>query len=68
MTTDDSGIDSEILVAPLEENLSDDPYGTAMFVLRNILHRAVALNGSMNDSEYRNLLLLEELARELDNA
>jgi hypothetical protein len=52
-----------ILNDHLEENLVDDPYGTAMYSIRNILHRAIAHAGAMNDAEYRNLLAIEEAVR-----
>lgn len=47
----------EILITDLEENLHDDPYGTAMYGIRNLLSRALSapMNGVMNGQEFENL-------------
>lgn len=58
-----------ILITDLEENLADDPYGTAVYVIRNTIHRALNLHGgTMSKGEHKNLVDLEEILRELDNA
>ena len=53
-------LDNEILITDLEENLADDPYGTAMFAVRNVLHRALKNSGLMNPAEHRDLVAIEE--------
>jgi hypothetical protein len=61
--------DVAILTEALEENLSDDPYGTATYVIRNIIHRAIyAYGGTMSEGEHKNLVDIEEFTRRLDNA
>jgi hypothetical protein len=60
--------DDEILIEDLEENFSDDPYSTATYVIRNIIHRALAKGGLMSEYEHANLITIEEVVRKLDNA
>jgi hypothetical protein len=58
-----------ILAEDLEENLADDPYGTATFVVRNVIFRALRVyGGAMNATEESNLIAIEELLRTRDNA
>lgn len=56
-----AGYDDEILITDLEENLADDPYGTATYVIRNVLHRALKADGLMNDHEVGILKTLQRL-------
>ena len=66
--TGPEGLLDEILIDPLEENLADDPYGTAIYAIRNVIHRACKRDGQMNDTELKTLLAIEELVRQRDNA
>jgi hypothetical protein len=54
-------LSDEILIFHLEENLVDDPYGTAVYSIRNILFRAMAYSNAMSNEEY-------EILKELDEA
>lgn len=66
---DPNYIAKPILVEALEENLADDPYGTACYVIRNTIHRALRqYGGTMNNTEHAVLITLEESLRKLDNA
>ena len=56
------------LVDELHENLDDDPYGTASYVMRRVLTDAMARKGTMSDDEYENLKSIEENLRALDNS
>lgn len=61
--------DDVILIDPLEENLADDPYGTATYVIRNVIRRALGMyGGTMNDTEHATLVSIEESLRARDNA
>ena len=66
--TGPEGLLDEILISDLEENLADDPYGTAIYAIRNVIHRALARSGSMNEAEKNYLVDIEELVRQKDNA
>lgn len=46
----------------LEENMRDDPFGTAMYLIKEALERALddGINGLMNEHE---LEILEDVAR-----
>lgn len=58
----------EILINDLEENFADDPYGTATYVIRNMLSRALSdhMNGRMNETEWKNLDALAKTITSLD--
>jgi hypothetical protein len=56
------------LVPELHENLHDDPYGTASYVVRRVLRDAMDLKGTMSEGEYKNLKDIEEVVRALDNS
>jgi heme oxygenase len=47
----------------LMENLHDDPYGTATYVIRKVLEDALddGLSGVMSEAEYANLTALAKL-------
>jgi hypothetical protein len=61
-------LDDEILINDLEENLADDPYGTASYVIRNTIHRALKLQGMMSDVECKTLINLDEQLRVRENS
>ena len=70
MTTnhDEWALCHDILIEPLEEDLSDDPYGTTVYAIRNLIHRALHhYGGIMSEGEKKNLIDLEENIRRLDN-
>jgi hypothetical protein len=56
------------LVEALEENLADDPYGTAVYVARRAIREAIKRDGLMSEQELKNLVTIEETIRTLDNA
>jgi hypothetical protein len=57
----------EILITALEENLADDPYGTAIYSIRNILYRALnTYQGSTNTTEHEALLAISRTVNEVD--
>ena len=59
--------EDEILIPDLEENLADDPYGTAMYAVRNILHRSIKLHNVMSEKELKNLIAIDEFIRTRTN-
>jgi len=61
-------LNDEILIPALEENFPDDPYGTATYVIRNTIHRALKMGAMGVGAEEENLKTLEETLRRLDNA
>lgn len=63
-----ASLTDEILIADLEENLQDDPYGTAMYVIANTLTRVLddGVSGAMSNREYNNLEALAVLLTQLD--
>lgn len=61
-----ASLDDDILIEPLEENLADDPYGTWAYAIKNLTHRAIKLDGLMNDHERSIILRVDELIREFD--
>jgi len=56
------------LTEELHENLVDDPYGTAMFVLRATLSVALdpRVSGAMNQHEHDNLDAIAQTLNSLD--
>ena len=61
-------LNDEILIEALEENLRDDPFGTASYVIRNVIHRACANDGAMSDDELKILINLDEQLRTTENS
>lgn len=54
--------DRPYLVDELDESLADDPYGTAMYVIRRVLRDSMALAGGMSDGEFDKLVEINRLA------
>jgi hypothetical protein len=55
--------DEKMLVEPLRENMADDPYGTASYVILEACKAAAQYNGLMSDLEYATIC---SVARALD--
>jgi hypothetical protein len=51
-----------------EDDMTHDPYGTAIDLIKVVLAHAFANEGTMNDVEHQNLLAIEELTRRRDNS
>lgn len=63
--TEDTMNESRIL---FEADMIDDPYGTAIDLIKVVLEHALSNEGTMNDAEHANLVTIEELVRTRDNS
>lgn len=59
---EDVNANQPYMVNELHENLADDPYSTAMYVIRRVLQDSMALSGLMSDSEFDKLVEINRLA------
>lgn len=53
-----------------EDDMSDDPYGTAIALMKVVLDHALAddAQGKMSDDEHGNLVAIDELIHTRDNS
>jgi membrane carboxypeptidase/penicillin-binding protein PbpC len=53
----------------IQFEIQDDPYGDTIQGIRKALHYTIGTQaGEMSEGEFQNLLAIEELVRERDNA
>jgi hypothetical protein len=46
----------------------DDPYGSLIIAIRDLISDALTLDGLMSEGEYGNIKAIEEFIRERDNS
>jgi hypothetical protein len=59
---------SDLLHVVLRNDWAADPYGIAMSVMACALAQALENKGTMNETEYHNLMIVEEVIRSRDNS
>lgn len=57
--------DENAINADLRENMADDPYGTATFIIVEMLRAAATYSGTMSEGEYQTLV---KIATVLDDS